>query len=70
MSRNLRQLNAVKQNIPPVLSYSCRNWDYHLSGVASTDSDAVRRTLLDFLELHVLFWIVVELPGKDRLSSL
>ena len=49
--------DAVKQNIPPVLSYSCRNWDYHLSAVALTDSDALRGTLSEFLELRVLFWI-------------
>jgi hypothetical protein len=49
--------DAVKQNIPPVLSYSCRHWDHHLSAVASTDSDTLRRTLSEFLELRVLFWI-------------
>jgi len=48
---------AVKQNIPPVLSYSCRNWGHHLSAVASTDSDALYRTLSEFLQLRVLFWI-------------
>jgi hypothetical protein len=47
---------AVKQNIPPVLSYSCQNWNYHLSGAgaALTDLDAL---LSEFLELRVLFWI-------------
>ncbi|KDR81250.1 hypothetical protein GALMADRAFT_1124665 [Galerina marginata CBS 339.88] len=49
--------DAVKQNIPPVLSYSCRNWDYHLSAVSTIDSDALRNTLSNFLELRVLFWI-------------
>ena len=49
--------DAVKQNIPPELSYSCRNWDYHLSTVAATDSDILRRTLSEFLQLRVLFWI-------------
>jgi len=48
---------AVKQNIPPVLSYSCRNWDHHLLAVASTDSDALRDTMSNFLQLRVLFWI-------------
>jgi len=48
---------AVKQNIPPELSYSCRNWDYHLSAVAPTHSDILRRTLSEFLQLRVLFWI-------------
>jgi len=49
--------DAVKQNIPPVLSYSCRNWDYHLSAAASTDLGALCHTLSEFLELRVLFWI-------------
>jgi hypothetical protein len=49
--------NAVKQNITPVLSYSCRNWDYHLSAAASNDLDALCDTMSKFLQLHVLFWI-------------
>ena len=49
--------NAVKQNITPVLSYSCRNWDYHLSAAASNNSDALCDTLSKFLQLRVLFWI-------------
>ena len=49
--------DAVKKNIPPVLRYSCRNWDYHLLGVASTDSDGFRDILSKFLQLRVLFWI-------------
>ena len=49
--------NAVKQNITPVMSYSCRNWDYHLSAAAPTDSDALCDTLSKFLQLRVLFWI-------------
>jgi hypothetical protein len=48
---------AVKQNIIPVLSYSCRNWDCHLSAAASTDSNALCGTLSKFLQLRVLFWI-------------
>ena len=49
--------DTVKQNIPPVLGYSCQNWDYHLSAVASTELNALYHTLSDFLELRVLFWI-------------
>jgi len=49
--------NAVKQSITPVLSYSCRNWDHHLSAAASTDSGALCDTLSKFLQLRVLFWI-------------
>jgi hypothetical protein len=48
---------AVKQNIPPILSYSCRNWDYHLLAATSADSDALYQILSEFLELRVLFWI-------------
>jgi len=47
----------VEQNIPPVLSYSCRNWDHHLSGTACSDSGPLCGTLSDFLQLWVLFWI-------------
>ena len=54
---NSTLLDAVKQNIPPVLSYSCQNWDHHLSAVASTDSDALLDILSEFLQLYVLFWI-------------
>ena len=46
----------VERNIPPVLSYSCRNWDYHLSASCS-DSGPLYGTLSDFLQLRVLFWI-------------
>ena len=49
--------DAVMQNIPPVLSYSCQNWDHHLLGVTSTNSDPLFGTLSEFLQLHVLFWI-------------
>ena len=49
--------DAVKQNIPPILSYSCRNWDHHVSSVASANSNALCETLSNFLQLRVLFWI-------------
>jgi hypothetical protein len=49
--------SAVKRNITAVLSYSCRNWDHHLSGVASIASDPLCDTLSKFLQLRVLFWI-------------
>ena len=49
--------NAVKQNITPTLSYSCQNWEYHLSAAASTDLNALCDTLSKFLQLRVLFWI-------------
>jgi hypothetical protein len=48
---------AVKENIPPILSYSCRSWGYHLSAATSTDPDALYQILSEFLELRVLFWI-------------
>ena len=49
--------DAVKQNIPPVLSYSCQNWDHHLSAVTLTNSDTLYYILSEFLQLRVLFWI-------------
>jgi hypothetical protein len=62
--------DAVKQNVPPVLSYSCRNWDHHVSAVASTESDVLRGTLSKFLQLHVLFWIeVMNLLGSRGLCD-
>ncbi|KDR66491.1 hypothetical protein GALMADRAFT_106436 [Galerina marginata CBS 339.88] len=48
---------TVKKNITPVLSYSCRNWDYHLSAVAPIDSNGLREKLSEFLQLRVLFWM-------------
>ena len=51
--------HAIKQNITPVLSYSCRNWDHHLSAAASTNLDALCDILSKFLQLRVLFWIEV-----------
>ena len=47
----------VERNIPPVLSYCCRNWDHHLSATNSTPSDPLHETLSSFLELRALFWI-------------
>jgi hypothetical protein len=49
--------DAVKQNIPPFLSYSCRNWDYHLCAVEMWDMASLCETLSEFLKLPVLFWI-------------
>ena len=49
--------DAVKQNIPLFLSYSCRNWDYHLCAIETWDIALLHETLLEFLKLPVLFWI-------------
>jgi len=49
--------DAVKTNIPPVLSYSCRNWGYHLSSATPTTPDYLHDTLSEFLEIRALFWI-------------
>ncbi len=49
----------VERNIPHVLSYSCRNWDHHLSATKSTTSDPLHETLSEFLKLRALFWIEV-----------
>ncbi|KAF9470943.1 hypothetical protein BDN70DRAFT_888602 [Pholiota conissans] len=46
--------DAAKQNIQPILRYSCRNWEHH---IVKTDSKELANTLLKFLELPVLFWI-------------
>ena len=49
--------NAVKDNIPPFLSYSCRNWDHHLCAVEMQDMAPLCEILSEFLKLPVLFWI-------------
>jgi hypothetical protein len=49
--------DAVKENILPVLSYSSRNWSYHLSAAASIIGDGLHDNLSDFLQLHALFWM-------------
>jgi hypothetical protein len=48
----------IERNIPPVLSYACRNWDHHLSAtISTTASDPLHETLSEFLQLRALFWI-------------
>ncbi|PPQ88754.1 hypothetical protein CVT25_008625 [Psilocybe cyanescens] len=49
--------DAVKLNIPLVLSYSSRNWSYHLSAAAPTIPDGLHDSISDFLQLCALFWI-------------
>ena len=48
--------DAVKESIPPVLMYSCRNWSYHVSAAASTIS-GLHDSISNFLQLRALFWI-------------
>jgi len=56
-SDNSMLSDAVKQNIPPFLSYSCRNWDYHLCAVETRDMAPLCETLSEFLKLPLLFWM-------------
>ena len=49
-------VDAVKENIPPVLMYSCRNWSYHVSAAASIIS-GLHDSISNFLQLRALFWI-------------
>ena len=51
--------DEVKQNISSVLSYSCRNWEHHLSATKSIPYDPLYKTLTEFLQLRALFWIEV-----------
>ena len=51
--------DAVKENISPVLEYSCRNWSYHISAAASIIPDGLLYNIWDFLQLRALFWIEV-----------
>ena len=48
---------GVERNISPVLHYSCRNWDHHLSATKPTPCDPLHETLSEFLQLRALFWI-------------
>ncbi len=56
-SDNSGLAGEVERNIPGVSSYSCRNWDYHLSAAGCSDSGPLYGILSDFLGLRVLFWI-------------
>jgi hypothetical protein len=47
----------VEQEIPPILSYSCRNWDNHLSFTTPTAPDPLHDIMSEFLQLRILFWI-------------
>jgi hypothetical protein len=49
--------DAVEKNIPPVLSYSSRNWSYHLSAAASIIPNGLHDSISDFLRLRALFWM-------------
>jgi hypothetical protein len=63
--------DAVKENIAPVLSYSSRNWSYHLSAAASIIPDGLHVSLSDFLQLRALFWIeTMNLLGLRGLCAL
>ena len=59
---------TVKENIHPVLEYSCLNWSYHVSAAASMIPDGLHDSILEFLELCALFWI--EAMNLLRLRSL
>ena len=51
--------DEVEQNISSILSYSCRNWEHHLSATKSIPYDPLYKTLTEFLQLCALFWIEV-----------
>ena len=48
---------AVRENIHPVLDYSCRNWSYHVSAAISIIADGLLHNICNFLQLRALFWI-------------
>ena len=49
--------DAVRENIYPVLEYSCRNWSNHVSAATSIIPDRLGDSISEFLELRALFWI-------------
>jgi len=67
---NLTLSDAIKNNISSTLSYSCRNWDRHLSPVSSSASGPLLKTLSDFLNLGTIFWIeAMNLLGSSGLCE-
>jgi hypothetical protein len=54
---NSKLPDAVMDNISPTLSYSCRNWDQHLSSTPLSSLDPQHKTLSEFLKCYALFWI-------------
>ena len=63
--------DAIKENILPVLDYSCRNWSYHVSAAASIIPDGLHDSISEFLKLRALFWIeAMNLLGSRGLCSL
>ncbi|KAF8157273.1 WD40-repeat-containing domain protein [Crassisporium funariophilum] len=65
-------VDEVKENIPPVLNYSCQNWDHHLSRTVSSPFEPLHTTLSEFLQLRALFWIEAMnlLNSRGRCSSM
>ena len=47
--------DAVRENIHPVLEYSCRNWSYHVSAAASITPGGLHDSISEFLQLLALF---------------
>ena len=63
--------DAVRENIHPVLEYSCRNWSYHVSAAASIIPDGLHDSISEFLKLRALFWIeAMNLLGLRGLCGL
>ena len=62
--------DAVQENIPPVLKYSCQNWSYHVSAAALIILDGLHGSVSEFLQLRALFWIeAMNLLGLRSLCS-
>ncbi|KAG6864238.1 hypothetical protein C0991_011135 [Blastosporella zonata] len=69
-NENATLLDEVEKEIPPILQYSCQNWDYHLSFTKSTTSDPLLDILSKYLQLPVLFWIeAMNLIGSHGLCD-
>jgi len=49
--------DTIKDSISSTLSYSCRNWDRHLSFTSSSTSGSLHEALLEFVKLRAIFWI-------------
>ena len=57
----------VNKNISAVLKYSSHYWSHHLSSSQLINTDNLCRCILEFLKIHILFWI--EAMNLLRLSN-
>ena len=61
----------VNKNISAVLRYSSHYWTHHLPSLQVTETNILCRSISDFLQIRVLFWIeAMNLLGLRNLCTL